>query len=100
MCVAYPRKSNFLKNIQCFLEIRKIDERPTEVHNFRGEIVAAVRRMIDPARRCDFERRVAEIANRAVFEIPDILGRILRLSDAAPGRHRFHPAFPGRPGPG
>jgi hypothetical protein len=33
--------------------------------------------MIDPAQRCDFVRRVGEIENRAVFEIPDILERIL-----------------------
>jgi hypothetical protein len=39
--------------------------------------VDAVRRMIDPAQRCDFVRRVGEIENRAVFEIPDILERIL-----------------------
>jgi 1,2-diacylglycerol 3-beta-galactosyltransferase len=58
---------------------RWVEERGVgiEVHNFRGEIVAAVRRMIDPARRCDFVRRVAEIDNRAVFEIPDILERII-----------------------
>jgi len=47
----------------------------------------------------DYRAAVSAIDNRAVFEIPDILGRILRLSDAAPGRHRFHPAFPGRPEP-
>ena len=39
------------------------------------------------------------IQNRAIFEIPDILERILRLSDAGSGRRRFHPAFPGRPAP-
>jgi Glycosyltransferase family 28 C-terminal domain len=47
----------------------------------------------------DYRAAVAGIENRAIFEIPDILGRILRLSDAAPGKRRFHPAFPGRPAP-
>jgi 1,2-diacylglycerol 3-beta-galactosyltransferase len=58
---------------------RWVEERGVgiEVHNFRGQIVDAVRRMIDPAQRCDFVRRVGEIENRAVFEIPDILERIL-----------------------
>ena len=58
---------------------RWVEERGVgiEVHNFRGEIVAAVRRMIDPAERCGFVRRVGAIENRAVFEIPDILERIL-----------------------
>ena len=47
----------------------------------------------------DFRAGVAGIQNRALFEIPGILGRILRLSDADSGRRRFHPAFPGRPVP-
>lgn len=47
----------------------------------------------------DFRAGVAGIQNRAIFEIPDILGRILRLSDAGSGRRRFHSAFPGRPVP-
>jgi UDP-N-acetylglucosamine:LPS N-acetylglucosamine transferase len=47
----------------------------------------------------DFRAGVAAIQNRAIFEIPDILGRILRLSDAGSDRRRFHPAFPGRPMP-
>jgi UDP-N-acetylglucosamine:LPS N-acetylglucosamine transferase len=47
----------------------------------------------------DFRAGVAAIQNRAIFEIPDILGRILRLSDAGSDRRRFHPAFPGRPTP-
>ena len=47
----------------------------------------------------DFRAGVTGIQNRAVFEIPGILGRILRLSDAGSGKRRFHPAFPGRPAP-
>jgi UDP-N-acetylglucosamine:LPS N-acetylglucosamine transferase len=47
----------------------------------------------------DFRAGVTRIQNRAIFEIPDILRRILRLSDAGSGRRRFHSAFPGRPTP-
>lgn len=47
----------------------------------------------------DYCASVARIHNRAVFEIPAILERILRLSDACSGRRRFHPTFPDRPAP-
>jgi hypothetical protein len=47
----------------------------------------------------EFRASVARIQNRAIFEIPAILERILRLSDADSGRRRFHPAFPDRPVP-
>ena len=47
----------------------------------------------------DFRAGVTGIQNRAIFEIPDILRRILRLSDAGSGRRRFHSAFPVRPTP-
>ena len=47
----------------------------------------------------DFRAGVTRIQNRAIFEIPDILGRILRLSDAGSGRRRSHSAFPGHPMP-
>ena len=58
---------------------RWVEERGVgiEVHNFRGQITEAVRRMIDPGERREFARRVGEIHNRAVFEIPDILEKIL-----------------------
>ena len=45
--------------------------------SFRGQVVDAVRRMTDPKQRCRFQERVAEHNNRAVFEIPQILERIL-----------------------
>jgi UDP-N-acetylglucosamine:LPS N-acetylglucosamine transferase len=47
----------------------------------------------------DYGASVARIQNRAIFEIPDILDGILRLSDAESGTRLFHPAFPGRPVP-
>ena len=45
--------------------------------SFRGQIVDAVGRMTDPKQICLFQERVAEHNNRAVFEIPQILERIL-----------------------
>jgi UDP-N-acetylglucosamine:LPS N-acetylglucosamine transferase len=51
------------------------------------------------ARMDEYRAGVACIQNRAIFEIPAILGEILRLSDAAADRRRSHPAFPGRPAP-
>lgn len=45
----------------------------------------------------EFRARVAQIQNRAIFEIPPLLESILRASDAASDRRLFHPAFPGRP---
>jgi 1,2-diacylglycerol 3-beta-galactosyltransferase len=45
--------------------------------SFRGQIVDAVRRMTDPEARAEFGRNVAAMNNRAVFEIPVILERIL-----------------------
>lgn len=45
--------------------------------DFAGEIVSAARRMLDPIQHGMFVERVAEMKNRAVFEIPEILGGIL-----------------------
>ncbi len=53
------------------------------LRSFRREIVAAVKRMLDPEKRCEFRKRVGEQRNRAVFEIPEILERILAESAAA-----------------
>jgi UDP-N-acetylglucosamine:LPS N-acetylglucosamine transferase len=47
----------------------------------------------------EYRSNVARIHNRAIFEIPAILEGILRVSDAASDRRRFHPAFPVRPAP-
>jgi hypothetical protein len=40
-------------------------------------VVDAVGRMTDVQQRCGFQKRVSELSNRAVFEIPEILERIL-----------------------
>jgi len=59
-----------------------------------GDGVAAITSRLD-----QYRASVARIQNRAIFEIPAMLDDILRLSDAGSGRHRFPPAFPGRPVP-
>jgi hypothetical protein len=51
------------------------------------------------ARMEEHRAAVARMSNRAIFEIPGILERVLRLSGAGSDRRRVHPAFPGRPAP-
>lgn len=48
------------------------------VRSFRNEVVDAARRMVDPCQRAAFNSHVCSIANRAVFEIPDILEDIMQ----------------------
>ena len=64
--------------------------------SFRGvrEGVAALTGRID-----EYRAAVTRIKNRAIFEIPEILDSLLRLSGAGSDTHRFHPAFPVRPAP-
>ena len=50
------------------------------VRSFERDIVGAVRKMLDPGTFAEMRRRVEAIDNRAVFEIPDMLSRILDLS--------------------
>ena len=47
------------------------------VHSFRRELVGAVAAMLDPDRRRAFVERVLAYHNRAVYEIPEILERVL-----------------------
>jgi 1,2-diacylglycerol 3-beta-galactosyltransferase len=47
------------------------------LRSFKKEITGAVAQMLDPEKRCEFVRNVARHENRAVFEIPEILERIL-----------------------
>jgi UDP-N-acetylglucosamine:LPS N-acetylglucosamine transferase len=46
------------------------------LRSFRRGIVGAAREMLDPQRRCEFQKRVIQQKNRAVFEIPEILQKI------------------------
>ena len=47
------------------------------LRNFHTGIVEVVRRMIDPAAHARFTAKVGSLENRAVFEIPEILEKIL-----------------------
>lgn len=53
------------------------------LRSFKRQIVGAVERMLDPERRCEFVRRVNAQRNRAVFEIPEILERIMEAAGAS-----------------
>jgi len=48
------------------------------LRDFSRGIVDATRRMLDPIQRAMFADRVAQMKNRAVFEIPEILDGILK----------------------
>jgi UDP-N-acetylglucosamine:LPS N-acetylglucosamine transferase len=50
------------------------------VRRFKREITEAVRKMLEPERRCEFAARVEQQRNRAVFEIPGILDQILNAA--------------------
>jgi 1,2-diacylglycerol 3-beta-galactosyltransferase len=52
------------------------------LHNFR-EVVSGVQRMLDPATLAEFHKNVAVLENRAIFEIPEILDKLLRESAKA-----------------
>jgi Glycosyltransferase family 28 C-terminal domain len=44
------------------------------------EVVSGVQRMLDPATLSEFRKNVAALENRAIFEIPEILDKLLRES--------------------
>ncbi len=46
------------------------------LHSFK-EVVEGVRQMLDPARLAEFRKNVAALNNRAIFEIPEILAKLL-----------------------
>jgi 1,2-diacylglycerol 3-beta-galactosyltransferase len=49
------------------------------LRNFR-EVVSGVRRMLDSAALVEFRKNVAALENRAIFEIPEILDKLLHES--------------------
>jgi UDP-N-acetylglucosamine:LPS N-acetylglucosamine transferase len=55
------------------------------LHSFK-EIVEGVRQMLEPARLAEFRRNVAALDNRAIFEIPEILAKLLGESAATTDR--------------
>jgi len=52
------------------------------LRNFR-EVVSGVQRMLDPATLAEFRKNVGGLENRAIFEIPEILEKLLRESTDA-----------------
>jgi UDP-N-acetylglucosamine:LPS N-acetylglucosamine transferase len=46
------------------------------LHSFK-EVVEGVRQMLEPARLAEFRRNVAALDNRAIFEIPEMLAKLL-----------------------
>jgi spore coat polysaccharide biosynthesis predicted glycosyltransferase SpsG len=50
------------------------------LHSLREEIVSGVQRMLDPETLSNFRRNVEALENRAIFEIPEILDKLLRES--------------------
>ena len=61
-----------------------VAEKPVGIvlRNFR-EVVSGVQRMLDPATLAEFRKNVDVLENRAIFEIPEILDKLLRESAAA-----------------
>jgi UDP-N-acetylglucosamine:LPS N-acetylglucosamine transferase len=49
------------------------------LRSFR-EVVSGVHRMLEPANLAEFRKNVAALENRAIFEIPEILDKLLRES--------------------
>jgi len=49
------------------------------LRNFR-EVVSGAQRMLDPVTLAEFRKNVATMENRAIFEIPEILDKLLRES--------------------
>ena len=49
------------------------------LHSFR-EVVSGVQRILDPSTLAEFRKNVAALDNRAIFEIPEILDKLLRDS--------------------
>ncbi len=52
------------------------------LRNFR-EVVGGVQRILDPAALAEFRKNVDALENRAIFEIPEILEKLLRESASA-----------------
>jgi UDP-N-acetylglucosamine:LPS N-acetylglucosamine transferase len=50
------------------------------LHSFK-EVVEGVRQMLEPARLVEFRKNVAALDNRAIFEIPEMLAKLLGESE-------------------
>jgi Glycosyltransferase family 28 C-terminal domain len=49
-----------------------------------ADVVEGVRQMLEPARLADFRKNVAALNNRAIFEIPEILAKLLAEQPQSP----------------
>jgi 1,2-diacylglycerol 3-beta-galactosyltransferase len=47
------------------------------------QVVSGVQHMLEPTALAEFRKNVAALENRAIFEIPEILDKLLRESAAA-----------------
>jgi 1,2-diacylglycerol 3-beta-galactosyltransferase len=54
------------------------------LHSF-GEVLSGVQRMLEPATLAELRKNVDALENRAIFEIPEILDKLLRESADAQG---------------
>ncbi|MGC2287104.1 MAG: glycosyltransferase [Candidatus Acidiferrum sp.] len=50
------------------------------LHSFR-EVADGVRQILEPAKLAEFRKNVAALDNRAIFEIPEMLAKLLELSE-------------------
>jgi 1,2-diacylglycerol 3-beta-galactosyltransferase len=55
------------------------------------EVADGVRQMLEPAKLAEFRNNVAALDNRAIFEIPEILARLLGESET-PAQQKNAPA--------
>ncbi len=62
------------------------------LRNFR-QVVSGVQRMLDPGTLAEFRKNVAALENRAIFEIPEILDKLLRESADAKSSTSGGPAL-------
>ena len=52
------------------------------LHSFK-DVVEGVRQMLEPVRLAEFRKNVAALNNRAIFEIPEMLAKLLGSEDRA-----------------
>jgi 1,2-diacylglycerol 3-beta-galactosyltransferase len=52
------------------------------LHSFR-DVVDGVRQMLEPATLAEFQKNVAALDNRAIFEIPEMLAKVLETTEKA-----------------
>ncbi len=55
------------------------------LHSFR-EVADGVRQILEPAKLAEFQKNVAALDNRAIFEIPEILANLLGPPEASDGQ--------------